>query len=65
MTPKELEDFLKKLDKVKAMACEHFDCDHHHCPASINGCYGDECAFEAVENVIDEFKKSIVKSKEK
>ena len=48
MTQKELEVFLKKLDKVKALACEHYDCNHHHCPACINGCYGDECGFEAV-----------------
>ena len=57
MAPKELDDFLKKLEEVNDWACKHYDCDHHHCPASINGCYGDECAFEAVESVIDEFKK--------
>ena len=52
MKAKQLEKFLTELREVQDEVCKHKQCDHFSCPACINGCYGEECAFDAVENAI-------------
>ena len=49
MTKQDYERLLSDLNKVMEKVCEHEhnDCDHNRCMACIDGCYGDECAFEA------------------
>lgn len=59
MSEKSLNKFLEQLEEVRKLVCEHNgrDCDHNRCMASINGCYGDECAFGVVEEAIDDLKR--------
>lgn len=58
MTKQELKKFLDGLEIIRKMVCTHEgnDCDHNRCMACINGCYGDECAFDAVIEAIEELE---------
>jgi hypothetical protein len=47
-----LKKFLTELQEVKNEVCKHKECSHFSCPACINGCGGEECAFDAVEDAI-------------
>jgi hypothetical protein len=59
MTKQEFKKFLDELEKIRKIVCKHEgnDCDHNRCMASINGCYGDECAFDAVIEAIEKLKR--------
>jgi hypothetical protein len=59
MTKQELEKILDGLQKIRKMVCTHEenDCDHNRCMASVNGCYGDECAFDVVIEAIEELER--------
>ena len=63
MTKQEFEKFLDELGKIRKMVCKHAgnDCDHNRCMASINsfyyGCYGDECAFDAVIEAVEQLER--------
>ena len=59
MTKQDYERFLSDLEKYREIICEHVhnDCDHNNCLASINGCYGDECAFDVVIEAIEELER--------
>ena len=59
MTKQELEKFLDGLQKIRKMVCTHEgnDCDHNRCMASVNGCYGDECAFDVVIEAIEQLER--------
>ena len=52
----DIEKLIKDLENVQALVCKNNTCDHFNCPASIGGCYGDECAFEAVIEAIKSIK---------
>ena len=54
---KHLESFLQIFQEVKNTFCSHRECGHFSCTACINGCYGEECAFEAVEDALYELKE--------
>ena len=58
MTERQWGNFFKKLEEAQNMVCSQNECDHFHCPASINGCYGDECAFQAVREAINEARSN-------
>ena len=53
MTERQWENFFKKLEEAQNMVCSQNECDHFHCSASIDGCYGDECAFQWKEHQVD------------
>ena len=59
MTKQDYELFISDLEKFRKIICEyvHNDCDHNSCLASINGCYGDECAFDAVIEAIERLER--------
>jgi hypothetical protein len=52
-----LKKFLVELQEVKGEVCTHKECDHFSCPACINACYGEECAFDAVEDAVYELQE--------
>lgn len=55
MTKRELEKLQDKLEAARKDFCEEYaDCDPNRCSACIGGDYADICAFEAVENALDE-----------
>ena len=58
MTKQDLEKFLNGLQKIQKMVCTHEgnDCDHNRCMACVNGCYGDECAFDVVIEAIEKLE---------
>ena len=59
MTKQEFEKFLDGLEKIRKMVCAHEgnDCDHNRCMACINGCYGDECAFDVVIESVEQLER--------
>ena len=57
LVTKNLERFLQTFQEVKNTFCSHRECGHFSCTACINGCSGEECAFEAVEDAIYELKE--------
>lgn len=58
MSKQDYELFISDLEKFRKIICDHVhnDCDHNSCMASINGCYGDECAFDVVIEAIEELE---------
>ena len=58
-----LKKFLVELQEVRGEVCTHKECGHFSCPACINGCGGEECAFDAVEDAIYELKEMEDKDK--
>lgn len=56
MKKTDIEKLIKDLENVQKLVCKNNTCDHFNCPASIFGCYGDECAFEAVIEAIESIK---------
>ena len=61
MTQKELEKLQDKLEVARKEFCgESPDCDPNRCSACIGGHYADECAFESVENALDELISNLV-----
>lgn len=59
MTKQDYELFISDLEKFRKIICEHAhnDCDHNRCMTSINGCYGDECAFDVVIEAIERLER--------
>lgn len=59
MNKQDYKRILSDLEKVIEIVCqhEHYDCDHNRCMACINGCYGDECAFDAVIEAIERLER--------
>lgn len=67
MTKQELEKFLDGLQKIRKTVCTHAgnDCDHNRCMASVNCCYGDECAFDVVIESIERLESESIGQQEK
>ena len=63
MTKQEFEKFLDELEKIQKMVCNHGrnDCDPNRCMACINGCYGDECAFDVAIEAIERLEREFVR----
>ena len=59
MTKQEYEFAIKNIERYRNLVCEHehHDCDHNRCMACINGCYGDECAFDVVIESIERLER--------
>jgi hypothetical protein len=59
MSKQDCELFISDLEKFRKMVCTHEgnDCDHNRCMASVNGCYGDECAFDVVIEAIEQLER--------
>lgn len=54
-----LKKFLTELQEVKGEVCKHKECGQFSCPACIGACYGEECAFDAVEDAICDLQEII------
>lgn len=59
MTKQEYEYAINEVEKYRKLVCEreHHDCDHNRCMACVNGCYGDECAFDVVIESIERLER--------